>query len=265
MKKQTGQSIITDNISIIYRLSNQYSYLQSFLQARNKSLYHDLLAILNYVKDKDIEIYNHQYTFYIDTDRMKSLTGIKSNSTANRHINLLAAIGLLPKVRQDPNNPKQQTYTNRKFIETKKADIPINTFAIKRYSENYLNKCNRRAKELDSIGVTVGNISWEMLHNHSMEELAMEVYPLSRGKKLAQQRIESVEELAAIIDLAISNNGYCTKTDIANNISCDEKELELILRRYKKDLAELYSYGRPSAAEKAEYQLKTDHYIYRRR
>lgn len=259
---ESGQAIAEENLERIYHLPKRYTNLDEYLSG---SLRETLLSVLNYIKDKRLIIENHKYLFFLDTTRLTTKVRKKTGgrATSNRHINLLCALGLLGKEPQ--NEYRDQLIEINKIFLSKhpSAKRPINVFIVRRYTDEYLEKCEERARRLNSQHIRTGNMCSNILIVHGLEDIAEEVY---QNNKLAPGvKKEDYQKLLGHMKAVVERQGYITKQQIFEAMDWSMKYLEQVRRIFKQDLAKVFKYYSPTNQQMKEYNLKSRKYIYTKR
>ena len=96
---EKAKNVIRFNREVVYHLPPRYEALKHYLSG---ALRETLLAVFRFILKHDVIIAKHKYLFFVDNKKLAY--GIRKKhgeATANRHINLLCAIGLFTK--QKPN------------------------------------------------------------------------------------------------------------------------------------------------------------------
>lgn len=259
---ENGQAIAEENLERIYHLPKRYTNLDEYLSG---SLRETLLSILNYIKDKRLIIENHKYLFFLDTTRLTTEVRKKGGrSTSNRHINLLCALGLLGKEPQ--NEYRDQLIEINKIFLSKhpSAKRPINVFIVRRYTDEYLEKCEESARRLNSQHIRTGNMCSNMLIVHGLEDIAKEVYP-NNNPLAPEVKTEDYQKLLGHMKAVVERQGYITKQQIFKAMDWSMEYLEQVRRIFRQDLAKVFKYYSPTNQQMKEYHLKDRKYIYTKR
>lgn len=254
-----AQQMIQDNITRLYRLPKRYQALSECL---DDSLRHFLLQILRYIKDKRILVMNGRYCFYMDTTRMTTvIRRCGGRGTASRWTNFLCALGLINKLPQDAQDPNRLSRVNQAFLqEHPEKTVPVNMFSISRYSDDYLERVEERARVLQEAGVTRGNISANRLRAVGLMGVADEVFPLNLPQAF-EKKTDELAELMALIDLLVETYGYATKERIAENLLWDSRELDQVFRTFREVIWSRYIYKPPTKEEINKYDLPDRRWI----
>ncbi len=260
---ESGLNIIQENREIIYRLPSKYKYLNHYLKG---SLRETLLKILNFIKDKNIILYNHKYSFFIDNESLTYRVRKKSSGTAtsSRHINLLCAMGLLNKQYQSKDRDKLLEVNRAFFQMNPDRRMPINVFYFRKYTAKELDRCERRAAALFAAGVTSGNMSFNYLMLNGLEDIAKEVYP-NNNRYAPMKKVVEYQDLIVVMDMLIEQNGYAKREQVQDNLLLEEEEIVQLFKVFKTALQSRYYYKRPTKQQKEQWALSDSKYIYTKR
>lgn len=261
MDTKTAKEIIAYNREFIYHPPAAYPFIDYYLDDKLKET---LLAVYRFInKLNSLIIYRNKYCFFLDSKHLTYGARRKAGGegTSSRHINLLCAVGLLNKQYQ---NGEDAIEINRLFMAQTGATRPMNVFYIKLYDRQELARIESRAERLFHAGITRGNISFNNLCLHGLSDIATEVYPLN-DRTAPERKIDELSSLIRCMDFLISEQGYTTRQQVHDYLPIDDKEIDKLFKLFKIDLGELYYYGRPTAQDKAEFNLTDNKYIYKKR
>ena len=136
-------------------------------------------------------------------------------------------------------------------------------FIVRRYTDEYLEKCEERARRLNSQHIRTGNMCSNILIVHGLEDIAEEVY---QNNKLAPGvKKEDYQKLLGHMKAVVERQGYITKQQIFEAMDWSMKYLEQVRRIFKQDLAKVFKYYSPTNQQMKEYNLKSRKYIYTKR
>lgn len=267
MNTDRAKEIINENRYIIYHLPKKYSYLGRLLE--DERVKNTLLSIYKFISNKEIIIYKHKYEFFLSTQQISKIRKKTGAGTANRYINFLCCIGLINKQYQylDINGEADKTELtniNYSFMlnnSDRKNNRPINTFYFRRYSQKELDRLEQRAKLLIQKNITPSNVSSNVLKANDCEDIANEVY-YANDKRAITKKKNELKVLLSEIEKLIKYKGYAKKADIKQ---FDRVELDKLFKIFKRQISEKYIYKAPNKAEKAEFKLKDNTWIIRRK
>lgn len=257
LAKENAKQIIEDNIYLIYHIPKRYKAINYYLSG---SLRHTLLSIFNFCKKLDVIIYKNHYCYFLDTKTLtlKVRKRLSSNDVSNRHINLLSALGFLEKIKQ---NNKQLTEINKDFLKETKSQRGISFFAIVDLKKR-LEEIEERAKIFRLNKVTSGNISYAKLATFDLK-LADKIY-FANSRQVPGIKAEEYQELKELLILLIDEKGYCTKEELYDNLIYPDTEINKLLKIYKKDITDSFSYKPPSKTDKQRFNLQSAKWIYKK-
>lgn len=260
MAVDTAEISITELIEQldIFLKKNRNAYISQALKKSN--LKSDVFAVLNFIERTEPLCTDDGKSFYIlTTAQYRKLTGIATDDTANRHFNYLCALGLIDKF----NYEAEDIPLLQKIMDINGYYYSLNLITIPAYDTARQNLIRERAKELLSVGVTAGNISYCLLHERGLVELADNLY--FRNCKLAPKaKRNNLRLVTGAIDRLIQIQHYCTKEQLLQaDTGLTQKEMKNILTIYKNDLKALYRYGKPTREERFRYRLQNDKWIFR--
>lgn len=259
-----AKEIISSNRQVLYHYPKEYKNTIYYLEMYGNTLKKTLLSVYKFVMNNEIIMANNQYVMIMDNMNLqkKVRKTMWSAGTTSRHMNLLCALGLLNKVNQNERNMLE---INKTFLENSNKTIPINVFAYREYTEQEMERIEERATRLREAGVTSGNMSADMLRLHNLNDICSSVYPYNKYAS-TEKKMEQGEQLANVIDTLIEVNGYTTKQDIKANMPyVSDSKIDKLFRMFKKDIALLYYYKKPTKEQKELYDLKNYTYIYTRK
>lgn len=260
---ESAQEIVKFNREVIYHLPRKYKNLNAYLQG---SLKDTLLKVLGFIADKKIIIDQHRYEFFCDNKTLTYRVRRKSygESTSSRHMNLLCALGLFTKQNQNRNKDKLIEVNRNYFKNNPLNRRAINVYSFRRYNEKELQRIEERAERLARAGVTAGNFCQSMLVAHGLEDLAEEALP-ANDKTAPDRKMVEQQELMNVLELLVDSQGYATKEQIRNNLILDDKELDKVFRIFRRDIADLYYFKRPTKKQMEDWGLQDLKNIYTRK
>lgn len=262
---ESAHEIVEYNIQRIYHLpQKRYEAIHYFLD--RGTLRRTLLNILNYIKDKQIIIDKHRYNFILDTDSLTHKVRKKASGrvTSNSHFNLLCCMGLLNKVYQNYERDIVLE-ANRRFIEETGSAIPINVFSFRRYTEEELDRIEKRSQRLMQAGVTIGKVTYNYLCINGCKDIADEVYFLNNRAAPRKKRREFDTVLPVIKEL-VEQKRYATREEIQMHVTeITGSELSIVLRTFKAEILKEYDYRPPKKKEMEKWRLLNRKYIYTKR
>lgn len=202
--------------------------------------------------------------YLLSTDKLIRIRGKGNAATANRHLNILCAVGLFKKLYQDTGDPDGLVKGNRDFLNYRaEVKTPMNAIRIPKWSPEFLQTVEERARILNTNGITAGNISDNKLMAAGLTDISEEIYTRnyhsSFGKKL-----EGYEQILTFIDHSISVSGYCSKTLIYDNLisEIEPNEIKRLFVIFSDDLKSRYYYHKPTGSEREQFDLTSGKYIY---
>ena len=259
---ERAKEVIKFNREVIYHLPPRYEALTYYLTG---ALRETLFSVFKFILRNQVIMAKHKYLFFVDNKKLAY--GIRKKhgeATANRHINLLCAIGLFTK--QKPSRQSDVINDVNKGIRERnpKAKAPINAFSYRKYTPKELKRMEDRAERLKQAGVTAGNFCQSLLSLHGLEDMASEVLPSNNPAALAR-KMEEAGELLEVLDFLIDNQGYALRQQVKDNLPYDNSEIDKLFKIFRKDLKESYCYKRPTMDERGRFGLKSSTFIYTRR
>ncbi|MCD8010294.1 MAG: hypothetical protein LUF34_05810 [Lachnospiraceae bacterium] len=251
--------LIKYNRSVLYRIPVAYENLN---RALSEDLRQDLLSLYKWLCDIKMFRYHGRYTFYADNDTLTYCIRRKqTKAVTNRHFNYLCAIGLINK--SDPN-----TEINKGFIKENPVTRvrPMNTYFLKRYIPEELERLDKRAGLLMNAGVTPGNISNDKLKIAGLIDLAKEIYPLNNENSIVRKKA-MYDMLLDKIKEDITEYGFCSKTKLYEYecFSDNKNKIDKLLRIFREDIKDKYYYKPPTKEEKVKYGLTRNNWIFTER
>ena len=261
---ESGKEILQKNIRTVYNLSPKFSELNHYLNAYGGTLKDTLLSVLNYIDHGGTDrkhmfvLFKHQYVFMYDTKRITRKVRKKEggSGTSARHMNLLCAIGFFRKL--SPNQTEQMQMSQNSKGERKRT---VNSFAFVKFDMRQLEE---NAARLRAAGVTSGNISFNYLMLHGLEDIARRVFPSNIEESAAKKKREK-EELFKVVKALIDAKGYAYRYEISDNLLYDDREIERLFKLFGKDLTAVYHFAPPTKEQMKKWDLKSRKYIYTRR
>lgn len=253
---QSAHELIEYNRKVIYHLPRRYHYLNSYLTS---SLRETALKVLSFLSDKQIIIADHQYLFIFSNRYLThNIRRKTSRAESNRQMNLLCAIGLFEKY-------TELLDINKTFLENAKRPVlPLNTYKLIKYTPDVLERLESRSTRLYEAGITVSNFSYNMLVINGLEDIAQEALP-HNSQSAPARKLDEYEELCAVMDFLISEQGYCTKEQIKNNILLNDKEIDKIFKIFKNYIELRYCYRKANKTDKNRFKLENYQHIFLRK
>lgn len=264
----SGQEIARENINRLYRFPKQYAVSKDYLERYGSSLKSTLLAVLNYAKDLNLIIDKHRYEFVLDNKTLTYKVRKKqSESTTNRHMNFLCALGFLKKVYQSKSKDGSGYLLriNQDFLKKNpSAKRPISVFSFHAYTDADLQRIEERAIRLKEAGITSGNIGQNQLTCNGLEDVANEIY-FANDRTAPDRKAQEAAVLFRLMDVLCDTYGYVNKEMVKENLLYDEAEIDRLFRIFKLQLNEIYSYSRPTTEDRERWNLKNQRFIFKRR
>lgn len=264
VNKETFDKRISYNVEQVKAITySNYPHLDAYFRDkrhRRSSLYVTYREINDFLRNKvDNPLYiNGRYVFFLDSGTLTKKVRKKdkrSRSTSNRHINLLSAIGYFPKCKEAPDILAEYKQKN-------KLRRTINAFYMPKLTDEYLQKCEQTAAGLQASGITSGNVSYNQLMLNEQADRGNETY-LHNNRRAPDRKEAEAETLFMLMDTVIADKGYCSKSDIEEQLpDVSPKELEKLYRIFKRHLQERYSYKCPTKAQMKLYNLPDRKYIF---
>lgn len=247
---EAGRQILKDNRSVLYHLPRRYNNLHEILVGDLRA---DLFKILTYLSKIDPIIYKQKYVYFLPnsilTDKIRKKT---TGSVSNRRLNYLCCIGLIRKVRQ---TAEDMIGINMEFLlENPHIKTPMSVVTVYRYTDSQLEKMNDRAGKLLDAKVTVGNLSHDRLMAAGLQDLADEVYYLNRDE-VFYRRQQEIATMFNTLDQIIAEKGYASKRDLYRSLPYPEAEIDKLLKIFKNQFQERYSYKRPNSEEREKWDI----------
>lgn len=247
---EAGRQILKDNRSVLYHLPRRYNNLHEILVGDLRA---DLFKILTYLSKIDPIIYKQKYVYFLPnsilTDKIRKKT---TGSVSNRRLNYLCCIGLIRKVRQ---TAEDMIGINMEFLlENPHIKTPMSVVTVYRYTDSQLEKMNDRAGKLLDAKVTVGNLSHDRLMAAGLQDLADEVYYLNRDE-VFYRRQQEIATMFNTLDQIIAEKGYASKRDLYRSLPYPEAEIDKLLKIFKNQFQERYSYKRPNSEERDKWDI----------
>ena len=259
-------NVYENNWETIKRFPARYENLKYYLFRYGNSLQKTLLAILNHAKSHHLNQDDGSCIFFLSTDKLRMISRrFYDSGTCSRHLNMLCAIGFLRKIPQGRDDEK--IGINAKFlreyerIDGSRPKIPINVLGANLYDETELDRLEARAKRLREKQITSGNISYNHLCLDGLQDIAEEVYPFN-DRSAPDKKLQEMQYLLSIMNLLITTHGYATKQQVADNALLDEAEIKSCFQIFRRKLADLYDFKRPTKEQKKKFGLQNDKFIY---
>lgn len=253
-----AKTIIEDNIQILYHIPKKYKYLNQMIEP----VKHDVLRILQYIKNVDPIIWKQKYVWYLDNGALTYKVRKKSTTaTSNRHFNYLCCMGLLNKIKQTKEN---MINVNMEFMIETNSKMPMNVFSVYRYTDKELQRIEERSKKMSENKITSGNISKDKLIAADLKELAEEVY-FSNSKKSFQKKEIELKKVLDFIEKQCTTVGFTTKNEICSNLNISKDKLDSLFKIFKKQISDKYNYKAASKEQKQLFNITTKKWIITRR
>lgn len=272
-KMTKAQETVKQNIETLKNLSaEQYPALADYLKPR-APLRATLLTILDNIKDMRIMMYGYRPCFYVAARQLAKWRGVpKGIKTATHHLNMLCAMGMFQKITQKPKIDKLLNL-NKMFMEQSGSKRPFGVYGIVKYNSQNLREIENRCLDLKTAGITAGNISYTMLANNGLIELANRIY-YNNDRTAPDRKQREYDRLQDIIDRFITEKGYTTKQEIYGqyrletgayktvDVKVADAELKKVFTNFRAHLNERYQYKPPNRAEIKKFDLKSRDWIY---
>ena len=130
----------------------------------------------------------------------------------------------------------------------------MSVVTVYRYTDSQLEKMNDRAGKLLDAKVTVGNLSHDRLMAAGLQDLADEVYYLNRDE-VFYRRQQEIATMFNTLDQIIAEKGYASKRDLYRSLPYPEAEIDKLLKIFKNQFQERYSYKRPNSEERDKWDI----------
>ena len=270
LSQERAAEIIESNIRTIYHIPAEYTAIRHYIGA--SELRRTLLKILQFLKklyttpdeDNHIIIDQHRYEFFLFNNKLAY--GIRNSSgtaTANRHMNLLCALGFFDKIPQREGN---RLRVNDNFKAKNPNQREISVYSFRELTPRELQRIEERARRLQVADITVGNIGFVSLYLawNDLSDIAIEVFP-KNAKSAPDKKLREYMVLQQCLDLLIEQQGYATRKQVSDTLTYTDQELKRLYGIFRKHLSTLYDYHRPTKDELTRYQLKNKQFIYTRR
>ena len=123
---------------------------------------------------------------------------------------------------------------------------------------------NRQMNLLCAIGLFEKYTELLDINKTFLENAKRPVLPLNRQSAPAR-KLDEYEELCAVMDFLISEQGYCTKEQIKNNILLNDKEIDKIFKIFKNYIELRYCYRKANKTDKNRFKLENYQHIFLRK
>ena len=100
----------------------------------------------------------------------------------------------------------------------------------------------------------VGNLSHDRLMAAGLQDLADEVYYLNRDE-VFYRRQQEIATMFNTLDQIIAEKGYASKRDLYRSLPYPEAEIDKLLKIFKNQFQERYSYKRPNSEERDKWDI----------
>ena len=262
MTAETGRKAIRDNRKILYHIPPRYEALRHYLSP-HAPLRGTFFAVLKFILSVNVIIDDHKYLFFASTKKLAY--GIRrrhGEQTANRHMNMLCAMGLFTKQGNQYRESEKLIQANKDFFaKHPEAEYAINVFAYKRYTPKELDRIEGRCKRLMAANVTAGNFSQAMLVLHGLEDISREVLP-NNYPDAPKKKEDEYTDLLMVLDGIIANQGYATRQQVKDNLLFRDSEIDKLFKLFRADIMEVYNFKRPTKEQMERWGLKTLTYVY---
>lgn len=268
-RNSLAKQILNYNRKRLYKLPKKFPYLQEALTPVLQDFLLDIIAF--WLKVDCIAYGSHNMVYFLGTQ--KATYTVRKRTTkgvTNKYINYLCAIGLLTKLEQKILEGHNRRYFYKNSISKVNINVlkydrnynkqPLNTFELIKYTTEFLENCNARAKRLLDANITAGNISYNQLAINGLEDIAQEIY-LENRELSVQKKEREYKELIKCMDFLIEQHGYTTKEEIYNNCLLPQKEIDKLFRIFKNELWKTRQYKTPNKQEKELFGLNTSNWI----
>ena len=233
-----------------------------------KPLRETLRNILDYAATKTPKYDDRIGDYYImTTDELTYKARKKktkaSRETTNHHFNMLCLLTLLVKIPQKKTDRDEMVEPNRKFTEGRNDRTPINVFTIPRWTREYLNIAEDEAMRIEAARISTGNIGNITLRAAGLLDKSDEIYP-NNYRKALQNASPDFAIIAELIEMCVADKGYCTRSDLINNLcgTLTPYRIDKLRGQFKAALETFYNYGRPTKEMKRRFNLSGDEHIY---
>ena len=241
-----------DNLEFIriLKTDSRYPEARKILTPR---ITETLKGITRFCADHPPMIENEKTFYVITTGTITQIRGKNRRDVANHYINLLCAAGFFEKIRQGGN----PLMANRIFKEENPEEdyFPMSAFIVYPLTEERRTFIEGRARQLNAVEITAGNISCDTLLANGLTALAEEVYP-NNDKALFTLKLKQYERLLSVIDSLIEQKGYCHKSETFERMRpLDNKQINTLFKNFWFPLKQRYKYGVLRAEEKRSLGL----------
>lgn len=249
-----AKKIIEFNRQTLYHLPNKYHGINHYLTGNTRKT---LLEIYRFISDKQIQIQDHKYCFFLDfTSAFRKVRqGKSSKRSIVGYINMLCALGFITK--EEDN----RTAANKNFLITTGSTRSMNLYSFTRYTDKELDRIETRAGQLLAVNVTLSSLSYNMLILNGLEDMAGEVYPHNR-KEAPQVKCEEYQHLEQWLHWIIDLTGYATKTMLIQEAALPAEETERLLRIFRDEIRNTFDYKRPTKEQLEKYRLPSCKWIF---
>ena len=259
-------NLYESNWQTVKHLPVKYENLKYHLLRYGSSLQKTLLAILDHAKRHHLDQSDGSCIFFLSTEKLRMISKrFHDSGTCSRHLNMLCAIGFLRKIPQGRDDEK--IGINAKFlreyerIDGSRPKVPINVLEASLYDESELARLEERARILRERNITSGNISYNHLCLEGLKDIAEEVYPFN-NRSAPEKKLQEMQYLLSIMNMLISSHGYATKQQVIDNALLDEPEIKRCFQIFKRKLADLYDFKRPTEEQKERFGLQDNKFIF---
>lgn len=205
--------------------------------------------------------------YLLPASKVVRIRGRGTPATANRHLNILCAVGLLNKIEQSVWDIDALVSGNYEFFRHTPSGLhPVNAVRIPKWEPEYLQTVEARARILNDHGITAGNISDNKLLAAGLGDLSHGIYP-SNDHGVFTKKEKDYQVILGFIDHSIEVCGYCSKSLIYDNLidEIERDDIQGLLMIFSEDLKERYNYHMPNKEERERFSLENRKYIYTRK
>lgn len=269
MEINEAQELIKANIQTIENLDDEtYPFLYDYLKPR-APLRKTFLTLMEWLSEKNI-ILDGNPKFFVTTDqltmiRLPNCKNVRNgHATSNRHLNMLAAMGMFHKEPQYPQYGKALRIVQDYYDKTGKRSFGV--FRIIKYNEQNLEAIEDRCLDLKTAGITAGNIQYDMFAVNGLKELGQEIY-YANSWKSADNKKKDYDDLMKIMADLIAEHEYTTNRQIrgqwrashgaykALEVRKADNHLKKIMRIYKAQINDQYQHKPPKDEDMEKYGL----------
>lgn len=259
-------------IKALFNENDNYNELKKFIgknrngviakMLKNISLKQELFSLIEYLSQLPPFYINDLSNCYIlSTNEYMKITGKATKETASHHLNYFCALGFIDKVQYDV----AEVEIISKIMERNRYNHSLNIIHVPAYDIQRFKLIKERAKLLQLQKITAGNISYTLLYERGLKQIANDIY-FRNDRNAPKRKQKNLDIVLYVIDNLTAEQHYCTVQQVLDsNIGITKSEIKKVLKIYRSVFVENYRYGRPTTHEKNNLHLTKDTWIFRER